>query len=236
MSITTILFDLDGTLLPMDQDVFIKDYMKRLAAKMASHGYEPKELIDTIWQGTVVMAKNNGEQTNEKAFWDFFASHYGERAEQDYPVFDEFYRVDFDAIKEVCGYTPKSAQLLDYVKGKGLRTVLATNPLFPSDAVHIRLRWAGLSPDQFERITTYENSTYSKPNLKYYEEIVRKLDLRPEECLMVGNDVDDDMIAAELGMRVFLLTDCLINKKDADIDAYPHGGFEELTEHIEKLI
>ena len=34
MSITTVLFDLDGTLLPMDQDVFVKDYFTRIAGKV----------------------------------------------------------------------------------------------------------------------------------------------------------------------------------------------------------
>lgn len=235
MGITTVLFDLDGTLLPMDQDLFIKDYMKRLAAKLAPHGYDPKELIETIWQGTRVMAMNNGEQTNEKAFWDFFASHYGDRAEQDYHIFEEFYQVDFDNVKEVCGYTPQSAEIVAYLKGKGMGVILATNPLFPSTATEARIRWAGLDKDEFALYTTYENSTYCKPSPKYYEEIVRKLNLVPEECLMVGNDIGDDMIAAELGMKVFLLTDCLINKTDADIDAYPHGSFAELRRYVDEV-
>ena len=52
---------------------------------------------------------------------------------------------------------------------------------------------------------------------------------------MVGNDVGEDMIAGQLGMKVFLLTDCIINKKDEDISAYPNGSFDRLKEFIEKL-
>ena len=52
---------------------------------------------------------------------------------------------------------------------------------------------------------------------------------------MVGNDMSEDMIARELGMEVFLLTDCIINKKDEDISAYPHGGYPELLEYIRAL-
>ena len=52
---------------------------------------------------------------------------------------------------------------------------------------------------------------------------------------MVGNDVGDDMVAQELGMKVFLLTDCLINKHNVDISVYPHGSFEELMEYIRTL-
>ena len=97
-----------------------------------------------------------------------------------------------------------------------------------------RIRWAGLEPDEFEFFTTYENSNYCKPNLGYYREVLEKAGLNGEDCLMVGNDVGEDMVAAELGMKVFLLTDCMINKENKDINQYPHGGFEELKKYIRK--
>ena len=50
-------FDLDGTLLPMDQEVFTKDYFKRLAAKLLPHGYQADQLVDGIWAGTAAMVK-----------------------------------------------------------------------------------------------------------------------------------------------------------------------------------
>ena len=75
--IKAILFDLDGTLLPMDQDEFTKGYFKLLAAKLAPYGYEPKTLIDTVWAGTAAMVKNTGAQTNEAAFWERFSRTYG---------------------------------------------------------------------------------------------------------------------------------------------------------------
>ncbi|MBE6897088.1 MAG: HAD family hydrolase, partial [Ruminococcaceae bacterium] len=98
-----------------------------------------------------------------------------------------------------------------------------------------RLSWAGVSPDSFSYITNYSNSSYCKPNPKYYREILSKLGKTPEECLMIGNDVEDDMIAQSIGMKVFLLTNCLINKKDRDISAYPHGDFEALTEYLQTI-
>ena len=52
LNITTVLFDLDGTLLPMDQSVFAQDYFGRLARKLAPYGYEPKKLIEAVWAGT----------------------------------------------------------------------------------------------------------------------------------------------------------------------------------------
>lgn len=236
MPVTTILFDLDGTLLPMDQEVFIQSYFGRLAAKLAPLGYEAKPLFKCIWAGTAAMIQNDGSCTNEEAFWKVFSATYGEEALKDQPVFDAFYENEFQSVQQDCGYAPEAAQLIRWLKEKGLRVALATNPIFPAVATESRMRWAGLEKDDFELYTTYENSRYSKPNPAYYLKILETLGVKPEECLMVGNDVGDDMIAPQkLGMKVFLLTDCLINRDNADISMYPQGSFAELMEYIKSL-
>ncbi len=235
MSLTTILFDLDGTLVPMDQDIFVKEYFKRISAKLAPHGYDPRQLIDLIWRGTGAMIMNTSEKSNEKVFWEVAASVYGEKILQDKPLFDEFYETEFDKVKEVCGFHPAAAETVRNLKNAGYRIVLATNPIFPARATQWRIQWAGLKPEDFELYTTYENINRSKPNPDYYQNIIDRLGLTPEECLMVGNDVGDDMVAQTLGMKVFLLTDCLINKENVDISIYPNGTFHDLMAYIESL-
>ena len=231
-TIQAVLFDLDGTLLPMDQDMFTKGYFKFLVRKMAPYGYEPQVLIDSVWAGTAAMVKNNGLQSNEDAFWKRFAELQGDRVHEHKPLFEEFYRVDFQEAKAFCGYNPAAAEAVYKIKDAGFRTALATNPIFPLTATESRIKWAGLEPEEFEFYTTYENIGYSKPNSLYYEEIVKRLHLEPKDCLMVGNDVDEDMIAETIGMHVFLLTDCMINKSGKDIDSYPHGGFQDLISYL----
>jgi len=235
MPITTVLFDLDGTLLPMDQDEFVKDYFGRLAAYLAPHGYEAKPLIDAIWKGTAAMIRNRGEKTNEAVFWDCFCALYGEDARRDIPLFDQFYRTEFQKVRQICGYTPKSAELISLLADRGMRLVLATNPIFPTVATESRIRWAGLRLEDFELYTTYENISHCKPNPAYYADILARIGEQPENCLMVGNDVGDDMVAETLGMQVFLLTDCLINKENADLSRYPHGDFDALLAHVAQL-
>ncbi len=235
MPITTVLFNLDGTLLPMDQDVFIADYFRRIAAKMTAYGYEPKQLVDTIWRGTAAMVKNDGSCTNEQAFWAVAERVYGEKVRVDKPLFDAFYETDFDRIRRVCGFQPAAAELVGDLKQRGFRVILATNPLFPAAATRLRIRWAGLSPEDFELVTTYENSCYCKPNPDYYREILEKQGILPEQCVMVGNDAGEDMVAEKLGMQVFLLTDCLINKENWDTSVYPHGDFQTLYRFLEKI-
>jgi len=235
MPITTVLFDLDGTLLPMDQDIFVKEYFGRIAGKLAPQGYESQKLVDTIWRGTGAMVKNDGSTSNEEAFWKVAVAVYGDQIMKDKHFFDEFYEEEFDKIKAVCGYHPAAAEIIHSLKEKGLRVVLATNPIFPARATQWRIQWAGLMPEDFELYTTYENSHYCKPNLDYYRDILTQLNVSAEECLMVGNDVGEDMIAQQLGMKVFLLTVCLINRTGEDISQYPHGSFADLAAFIEMI-
>lgn len=235
MKITMILFDLDGTLLPMDQDRFTEAYFKMLTKKLLPHGYEPKKLIDSIWVGTAAMVRNTGQQTNEEAFWKKFTELNGDQVLADKPLFEEFYHKDFQQVKDFCGYNPKAAQMVAALKQRGFRLALATNPIFPAVATESRIGWAGLAPEDFEWYTTYENSSYCKPNPDYYRALLEKLKVQPEECLMVGNDASEDAAALKVGMSFFLLTDCLINKENKDISEYPQGDFDKLLEFVNEL-
>ena len=235
MSISVVLFDLDGTLLPMDQDVFLKTYLGMLANRMAPYGYDPKNFVSGIWQGTMAVIANDGSRINEDVFWEAFSAIQGKDTLADIKYFEAFYREQFDDVCSVCSFNTEARVTVDKIKSAGLRIALATNPVFPSIATEKRMAWAGFEPSDFELYTTYENSRYCKPNPKYYLEIASKLGVTPEECLMVGNDVSDDMAAQKAGMKVFLLTDCLINKENEDISVYPNGSFAELWEYIEKI-
>ena len=236
MKIKAVVFDLDGTLLPMDQSLFMKAYFGGLAKKLAPRGYDPEKLVKAIMLGSQAMVQNDGKKTNEEVFWDKFSEIFGEDVRKDEPYFEEYYYEDFDKVSDSCGYNPEAAVAVAKIKDMGLRVALGTNPLFPSIATEKRTRWAGLDVSDFEFYTTYENSYFCKPNLHYYEDILKKLNLACEEVLMVGNDVDEDLVAEQLGMKVFLLTDSVLNRQNKDVSAYPSGSFAELLEFIKTLI
>lgn len=234
--LTTVLFDLDGTLLPMDLDRFLECYFGLLTKKLVPHGYDPKKLMDGMWEGLNAMIGNDGSRTNEEAFSDAFSKEAGRDARADLPLFLDFYQNEFHAAKSTCGFDPKAAETVATVKAKGLRVVLATSPLYPAIATENRIRWAGFQPEDFELYTTYEDYHHCKPNPAYYQELLDKLGVGAEECLMVGNDAIEDMVAAKLGMKVFLLPKYLVNRKNLDISNYPQGDFEDLLEYIDSLI
>ena len=232
-----VLFDLDGTLLPMDQKLFTKDYFGRLIRRLAPLGYTPETFLASMQAGIDAMVSNDGTRTNEEAYWDAYTAVSGKEILNHMSVFEDFYENEFDEVASTCGFNPKAAELVYSLKARGVRVILATSPLFPRIATQKRIRWAGLQPEDFELYTTYEDIGTCKPNSDYYREVLSRMGLSPADCIMVGNDVAEDMMAAEkAGIKGFLLTDCLINTPGADVNDYPHGGFDELNEYIKSLL
>ena len=194
-----------------------------------------KKLIEAVWGGSVAMTRNDGRVTNEECFWNAFSAVLGEGVRGEEKYLERFYAEEFDEVADSCGNDPEAKEAVYALKADGYRIALATNPLFPAIATYKRIAWAGLDPADFEVITTYENSSFCKPNLEYYKSIINTLGVEVDECLMVGNDVDEDMIARELGMKVFLISSCLINRTNQDISSYPSGNFVDLLNYVRNL-
>jgi len=229
-----VFFDLDGTLLPMNQDEFVKQYFSDMSKRFASLGYDPKKFQKTIWEAIGEEVKNDGSRMNVDVFWDYFASVFGEESRKDNDVFDDYYRTDFQYVKDICGYSPRSKEIVTMLREHGCKVVLATNPIFPQIATDSRIRWAGMEPGDFDIVTYMENTGLTKPNLEYYRYLLDKAGVKPEECIMVGNDVEEDMIASELGMKVFLVNYFIISRTDKDLSIYPTGDLDDLKKFLEK--
>ena len=231
MKYEAILFDLDGTLLPMDNDEFTKGYLELLSKAVAPHGYKADVLIPAMWKGVEAMVKNDGSCINSERFWSVFSQIVGKDTSKDIPKFDAFYTDGFNKAIAFTQPTPLAKEAVALAKSKAERVVLATNPFFPPVAVTSRLAWAGIEPEDFDLITHYDNSKFCKPNPAYYIEITDKLGIRPENCLMIGNNTQEDIAAAQAaGLSTFLLTDCLISKDP--IPTTPQGSFTDLLEFL----
>ena len=237
MSIKHILFDLDGTLLPMVQDEFVKYYMPLLARSYMRAGVsvDPKKFIGAVWAGYEAMVKNDGSRTNREAFWSYMEPELPLSTEESENIALRFYENEFNEAICTTKPTPVSNRIVKRARERGFETYLATNPVFPRCATLNRIRWAGLDADDFKMITTYETCTYCKPNPKYFRNILEEYYLNPAECLMVGNDVGEDLSIRTLGVKTYLVTDTMENKKNLPIESEYTGTLDELLQFVENI-
>ena len=229
--INTILFDLDGTLLRFKQDEFIEAYFNRLAGVFLKLGLDPECSIKAVWAGTGAMVKNDGRKLNIERFWETFkkVSNISEDRLRDVEAAcDAFYINDFNSVKSIVDHCDIPKFIVRKMKDKGYTVILATNPLFPECGVISRLGWGDIDTNTFSLITHYANSSFCKPNLDYYREILEKTGKKPEQCLMIGNNPAEDMIAQALGMQVFLVTDYMENDSGIDITKIRHGSLSDM--------
>lgn len=231
----TILFDLDGTLIPFLQDEFIHAYFKLLVRRLTPMGYDGDKLVHALWSGVDAMIHNDGSATNRQLFWDVFTREMGIQALALESMLNDFYAREFDGARSVLREDADRGGLIRSLREKGYGLVLATNPVFPAVAVETRLHWVGLAPSDFGYITTYENSRRSKPNPGYFRDILTHIGKQGGECLMIGNNPTDDMAAQEAGLDVFLVTDYLENPDNLPVGRWPHGSFRELEKILEEL-
>lgn len=230
------LFDLDGTLLPMDMEYFTKLYFSSLCKRFVPVlNVDSDTLVKAIWKGTGAMTKNDNSRKNKDVFWEVASSECGMDLTPYIDQFDDYYTKEFIAAKEATSFTPFAKKSVDFIRQNGGRVIAATNPIFPEVATRRRLEWAGVSADDFEFVTFYENSGCCKPNLKYFEFICEKCGILPEESIMVGNDVDEDMCAEKLGFDTYLITDTIVNRENKDYSQYKNGSFEEFYKFLQQL-
>lgn len=198
-----ILFDLDGTLLESSMEAFLPVYLKTLSARVA-HLFEPKRFISHLLQATEAMAANDGRATNREVFAEaFFPLDGHDRAELE-PIFDAFYAEDFPQLQSVTRRKPEARGVVQAAVAQGCAIAIITNPLFPATAIHQRMQWADVADLPWSWVTTFENSRYAKPNLRFFDDVCARLGRQPAECLVVG-DEHMDMVAKRMGCSTFLI-------------------------------
>lgn len=232
--INTFLFDLDGTLLPMEAEVFEREYFKKLSAKLSDH-FKPDLLVKCIWNSTVKMVKNTGGiKTNKEVFFkDFITTTHKDIDILD-SVFEEFYAREFKELGALVGPEKYMVKSIDILIERGYDIVVATNPIFPMAAVKERINWAGLDDKKFKYITSYEEMHYCKPNTEFYIEVLDKIGSNPHECIMIGNDVEEDMAASKLGIKTFLIENHIINRKGVFPTPDYKGKYEDFYKFIKE--
>lgn len=235
--IKNLFFDLDGTLLPIQHQKFVDIYFSEMVKSFAVKGYDPKIVLNAVLEGTQRMRLNEGPLSNNEVFWDYFiAMVQGDPAVLK-AIFEDFYQHRFDLVKASTSVEPLARPLIKQLKKLGYTLILATNPLFPAISTHKRIQWAQLDKEDFSIITTIETGYASKPNPKYFTNLMQAAGIKDAKtCLMIGNDAIEDLAATKVGIETYLVTDHLINKNNLDMTNVPQGNFKDLIVYLNKKL
>lgn len=235
MTMKAVLFDLDGTLLPMDTEGFVKMYLKSLAPYV-SHFIQPEKLVEIIWKATDIMIANKEkDRTNEEVFIEAFVQLSGIEKEVIWPTFDRFYEEEFPKLHIYTNPIPElSRKVVQAAVDRGYKVAIATNPVFPGAAIRERVRWAGLADFPFEWVTVYEETHFCKPNPEYFIEITERLGVRPEECVMVGNDHQEDLVASVAGLKTYYIDQHRIDRGQPAYTPDGEGSMQDLLRDLKE--
>lgn len=234
--IKAILLDLDDTLLVNPMDLFVQAYLRALGGFLAAH-VEPDRLVEQLLRATRTMAENDGAgATNEQVFAAVFYPAVGKTREELEPLFHRFYAEEFPKLRRLTRPAPEARPLVQWAFDRGLQVAIATNPLFPRTAIEQRLDWAGVGAEEFPYalVTTYETMHASKYSPAYYREILALLGREPEECLMVGDNWDWDVLnAAVPGLPVWWIADpAAVPPSNPPATYVGQGGLEDLWQRL----
>jgi FMN phosphatase YigB (HAD superfamily) len=201
-----ILFDLDDTLLENNMDRFLKGYFGLLAPHVA-HLVPPEQFMPALLAATHTMVEHTDPTiTNQQAFIADFFPRVGRAAEEMMPVFDDFYATQFGKLRDLTHPKPEARAAVQAAFDAGCDVVIATNPLFPETAIRQRMEWANIAEFSYKLVTSYEVMHSAKPHTRYYTEIVRRIGRAPGECVMVGDDWENDLTpAVQAGLRAYRL-------------------------------
>lgn len=224
-----MLFDLDGTLLDVDLDAFLRRYFLALGSVAAPH-FPGVAFQTALLASTSAMQRPHPGRTNKEVFDADFLARTGFDVAEKHEIFDDFYRDVFPTLADDYGPAPGSRAAVETAKALGLKTAIATQPIFPAAAIAHRLAWAGLDDVAFDAITTYEIMLACKPQAAYFEQAAAMIGCTPKQCLMVGDDRGIDMPASEVGMRTFYVG------SDPETPADHRGTLTDLADLLQRSV
>lgn len=206
--IKAVLLDLDETLIRNPNQGFVPLYlqlideffMRRWGMRLS------RTLIDSV---RLMNSPRDLEHTNQYLAMQLIQQASSKSEEEITTALQEFY-ADFYPALQSCTQTVSGApELIADLKAKGYSVVIATNPIYPPEAIRQRLQWAGLSGnfDDYDFVTRADNMHFAKPHPAYYAEILGRVGVEPDEAVMVGDSIANDIApASSLGIHTCLTT------------------------------
>jgi FMN phosphatase YigB (HAD superfamily) len=202
----TLLFDLDDTLLDTNLEEFVPAYFQAFTQNFEAT-ILPTLMLRSLVHGTSVMNESaDPTRTLQEVFETDFYANLGIPKEELTAGLEKFYDEVFPSLVMHTRPRPEAVPLIEWAIECGYRVAIATDPLFPRKATYHRLRWAGFDPEQFELVSSFEDFHFTKSYPAYYAEMLGRLGWTDGPVLMIGDNVQRDLLPAnQLGLKTFFV-------------------------------
>lgn len=201
-----VTFDLDGTLMHSENLIlsgeFILEFLKIFAARF---GWLKSTLLLRQVRSSLKPPAFGETRTNEKRILNMMCEVLNLSSEQEArEIYTSSLMQIFQKLSPHFDTNEDALELMNHWDGR-YRRILATNPVWPRPITLFRMDKGEIKPEWLESITTAENYTTMKPDVRYYQEILNHHHLGPGEVLHVGNSIKMDGAARNVGMAVFIV-------------------------------
>ena len=232
----TLLLDLDDTLLDSKIDTFLPAYFQAFSGFLSDQ-VDPELMLSALLSGTrKMMASSDPSRTLKQVFDAEFFPKIGMARDELQPRIDQFYEEIFPTLSYLTSPRPEAVEMIAWALEQGAQLAIATNPLFPLSAIHHRMRWAGLPPEEipFSVVSTYETFHFAKPNPAYFAEVLGRMGWPEGPVVMVGDDIERDLPGSNaLGLPTYWI-DTSDTEAPAGITMAGRGSIADLRPWLEQ--
>jgi len=204
--IKAVFLDLDNTLLHNPDRGFAIEYLRLADAYFSQHhGYT--NFAETLRQTIPAIINSDApSQSNHSVASNLLAEQFDVATAIIDQQLQSFYQTEFPKLKNCTASMSEAELLINLLNEHNYQVVIATNPIYPAIAVQQRLNWAGISDQilDYAFVTHSQNMHFAKPRTEYYAELLARVGVEPDETLMVGDSLKNDIVPAKtLGIHTF---------------------------------
>jgi putative hydrolase of the HAD superfamily len=219
-NIKAIIFDLDNTIL--DRTHSFKNFTSSFLGTYFDHLDSTQEILERI-----IFLDQDGYKDKQ----DLFSELLGELPWKVKPAVAELLDYDSSEYVKNAVLMDQAREVIQHIRKKNYKTVLITNG--KTLIQYGKIDQLGLR-NEFDLIIVSEEAGFKKPDPRIFDMALRKLGLRPDECIFIGdhplNDIEG---AANIGMQTIWMK---VNQPWKDnLKAKPLHIIERLSELFELI-
>jgi FMN phosphatase YigB (HAD superfamily) len=215
--IKAILIDLDNTLIRNPDLGFAIEFLRRSDEYFGARwGYNGFSRVFRRALREMSSDTRSPDMTNSVFIVSLIAQYSGISAREVSAGLRDFYADVHPLLRSCVRPVQGAAELLSLLRETGYAVVIATNPIYPLEAILQRLSWGNLPnrEDDYAFVTHAANMHFAKPDRAYYAEILARIGVEPDEALMIGDSIKNDIEPATMmRLHTYHITDTECSKE-----------------------